>query len=118
MNIVILYGRLTQTPELHEGAGPTRAYLTIAAHQRLSSTDEPTEVSVTVYGKLARQCASGLVVGQEVSVQGRVGTRVVRLDSGEQAHVSNVVAKTVEFGRRLGALGHEDHPPPKQPTRT
>lgn len=55
----------------------------------------------------------GLIPGQEVEIQGRLSTRTVRLESGQEMQISYVVAKNVDFGKRPKSL-HDDPSPHKQ----
>ena len=113
MNIVIINGHITQAPKLQNDSNKVRTFLHVAVPRRLSSTDEPTELSVTAFGPLARQCVNGLVVGQEVEIQGRLSTHTLRLESGKDIQTSYVVAKNVDFGKR--PKSHDEGGPPPHP---
>jgi len=108
MNNVVLIGRLTRDPELRyiPGSGTAVARFGVAIDKGLSrekkqemeSKNQPTAdfINIVVWGKTAENCATYLVKGRLVGIQGRIQTGSYEKD-GIRRYTTEVVANTVEF---------------------
>ena len=108
MNSVILIGRLTRDPELRyiPNSGTAVTNFTLAVDKGLSKEKkEEMEaknmqtadfIRITVWGKMAENCANYLAKGLLTAVQGRIQTRTYE-DNGEKRYAVDVVATNVEF---------------------
>lgn len=98
----VLVGRLTRDPELrHVGAEGDIAVTTFTlAVNDGRGDDETTEfVRITVWRQQAEACATHLVKGQEVLVEGNIPTTYAWTgDDGEARSQVNLTAQRVQFG--------------------
>jgi len=109
MNSVVLIGRLTRDPELRFVAGSGRAVanFTLAIDRNLAK-DKKAEmqkkglatadfIRVVVWGKQAENCASFLVKGRLVAINGSIQTSSYKTNTGETRYSTDVLANRVEF---------------------
>ena len=107
MNQTVLIGRLTKNPELkYLQTGTANARFILAVDRGLSKEKkaeaeekgQPTTdfIPVTVWGKLAENCANYLSKGRLVAVHGRIQTGSYEKD-GQRIYTTEVVATNVEF---------------------
>ena len=107
MNNVVLIGRLTRDPELrYIQSGTAVAKFGLAVDKGLSkdkkqemeSNNQPTAdfINITVWGKMAENCATYLVKGRLVGIQGRIQTGSYDKE-GVRVYTTEVVAQNVEF---------------------
>lgn len=111
MNVVTLIGRLTRDPELryipNSGAPVTTFTLAVdkqlskEKRQELEEKGEPTAdfINIVVWGKQAENCASYLVKGRLVAIQGRIQSRSWETENGRR-YATEVVANQVQFLER------------------
>lgn len=109
MNSVVLIGRLTRDPELRYIAGSGRAVanFTLAIDRNLAKDKKaemqqkglPTAdfIRVVVWGKQAENCASFLVKGRMVAINGSIQTSSYKTNSGETRYSTDILANRVEF---------------------
>jgi len=109
MNSVVLIGRLTRDPELRfiAGSGRAVANFTLAIDRNLAKDKKaemqakglPTAdfIRVVVWGKQAENCASFLVKGRLVAVNGSIQTSSYKTNKGETRYSTDVLANRVEF---------------------
>ena len=108
MNNVILIGRLTKDPELRYTQGGTAvARFALAVDKQLSKDKkqefevkgQPTAdfINITVWGRMAENCANYLAKGRLTAVNGRIQTSTYKDDSGATRYYTDVVAREVEF---------------------
>ncbi len=109
MNSVVLIGRLTRDPELRfvPATGMAVTSFTLAVDkdlfgekkQEAISQGKPTAdfIYVTVFGKLAENCANYLHKGSKCCVQGRITTNNFVDKNGERQYKTGVTAERAEF---------------------
>lgn len=109
MNSVVLIGRLTRDPELRfiAGSGRAVANFTLAIDRNLAKDKKaemqqkglPTAdfIRVVVWGKQAENCASFLVKGRLVAINGSIQTSSYKTNTGETKYSTDVLANRVEF---------------------
>ncbi len=109
MNSVVLIGRLTRDPELRfiAGSGRAVANFTLAIDRNLAKDKKaemqqkglPTAdfIRVVVWGKQAENCASFLVKGRLVAINGSIQTSSYKTNTGETRYSTDVLANRVEF---------------------
>lgn len=109
MNSVVLIGRLARDPELRfvpaSGMAVTRLTLAVDKElfgekkQQAISQGKPTAdfINVTVFGKVAENCANYLAKGRQCAVHGRISTGSYTTQSGEKRYTTDVIADKVEF---------------------
>lgn len=109
MNSVVLIGRLTRDPELRfiptTGMAVTNFTLAVDKDlfgnkkQEVINQGKPTAdfIYITVYGKIAENCANYLHKGSKCSVQGRITTNNFVDKNGEKQYKTGVTADRVEF---------------------
>ena len=107
-NVVLLIGRLTRDPELRyiPNSGTAVCNFTLAVDKGLSkekkeemeAKNQPVAdfIRITVWGKMAENCANYLAKGLLTAVQGRIQTRTYE-ENGEKRFAVDVVATNVEF---------------------
>lgn len=105
-NKVIIIGNLTRKPELKKTASDViLTGLSIAVNSVYydKNTNEKKEscefISVTVFGKVAENCAMFLEKGQKVYVEGKIKNRVEDTEAGKRYH-TGIIASRVQFGSR------------------
>jgi len=109
MNNVILIGRLARDPELKflPGAGTAVTNFTLAVDKDLTK-EKKTEminqgkstadfIPITVFGKLAENCANFLAKGRECAIMGRIQTGSYTNKEGEKKYTTDVLANRIEF---------------------
>lgn len=101
LNKVILIGRLTRDPELRytaSGVAVTTFTLAIDRNYVNQQGGRDTDfIRVTVWRKLAENCANHLNKGRLVAVDGRLQTRSFETQEGQKRFVTEVVAEDVRF---------------------
>lgn len=109
MNSVVLIGRLTRDPELRfiptTGMAVTNFTLAVDKDlfgdkkQEAINQGKPTAdfIYVTVFGKIAENCANYLNKGSKCGVQGRITTNNYVDRNGEKQYKTGVTAERVEF---------------------
>lgn len=109
MNSVVLIGRLARDPELRfvpaTGMAVTRLTLAVDKElfgekkQQAISQGKPTAdfINVTVFGKIAENCANYLAKGRQCAIHGRISTGSYTTQSGEKRYTTDVIADKVEF---------------------
>lgn len=109
MNNVVLIGRLARDPELRfvpsTGMAVTRLTLAVDKElygerkQQAINEGKPTAdfINVTVFGKIAENCANYLSKGRQCAIQGRITTGSYTTQSGEKRYTTDVIADKVEF---------------------
>lgn len=109
MNNVILIGRLVRDPELKSiaSSGQANCTFTLAVDKNLSKAKKaemeqqgkPTAdfPRITVWGKVAENCANYLSKGSQVAVQGSIQTGSYTNKDGSKVYTTDVIASNVEF---------------------
>jgi single-strand DNA-binding protein len=127
MNSVVLIGRLTRDPELKfvpaTGMAVTRLTLAVDKDlfgdkkQQAISQGKPTAdfISITVFGKIAENCANYLAKGSQCAVHGRISTGSYTTQSGEKRYTTDVLADKVEFIGGKGQSTPNQQGKPVQP---
>ncbi len=115
MNSVVLIGRLVRDPELKfiPSSGMAVTNFTLAVDkdlfgdkkQEAISQGKPTAdfIYITVFGKIAENCANYLHKGSKCCVQGRITTSSYVDKNNNKQYKTGVTADRVEFldGKRL-----------------
>lgn len=123
MNNVVLIGRLTRDPELRylqSGMAVSRFSLAVDKNlakdkkQEMESKNQPTAdfINIVVWGKQAENCASFLVKGRLVGVQGRIQTGYYTAQDGTKRYTTDVVAERVQFleyGEKGGSQNNQQN---------
>ncbi len=109
MNSVILIGRLVRDPELRfiPASGMAVTNITLAVDKELFgdkkqeaiSQGKPTAdfIYITVFGKIAENCANYLHKGSKCCVQGRITTNSYVDKNNNKQYKTGVIADRVEF---------------------
>ena len=109
MNSVILIGRLCKDPELKfipaTGMAVTKMSLAVdkdlfgEKKQKAVSQGKATAdfINITVFGKLAENCANYLAKGKQCAVHGRISTGSYTKDDGSKVYTTDIIADKVEF---------------------
>jgi len=109
MNSVVLIGRLTRDTELRfvPATGMAVANFTLAVDkdlfgdkkQEAIKQGKPTAdfIYITVFGKIAENCANYLKKGSKCSIQGRITTNSYVDKDGAKQYKTGVIADRVEF---------------------
>ncbi|NLJ58647.1 MAG: single-stranded DNA-binding protein [Tissierellia bacterium] len=126
MNSVVLIGRLTRDPELRfiPSTGMAVAKFTLAVDrdlygerkQQAISQGKPTAdfINITVFGKIAENCANYLSKGRQCAVQGRISTGSYTTQTGEKRYTTEVIADKVEF---IGSRDQSSSPQQGKPVQ-
>lgn len=117
INSVVLTGNLTRDPEMRQARGDLSiCSLRLAVNGRRRDAasgewvDDPNFFDVTVFGRLADNCANYLSKGRPVAVSGRLDWREWETPEGQKRQAVQVIADSVQF---LG--GRDDSAPaPRQ----
>ena len=126
LNKVMLIGRLGRDPELRyiQQTGTPVTTLRLATDESYTDKDgnrvERTEWhSVSVFQRLAENCANYLVKGSLVFVEGSLQTRKWQDQQGQDRYTTEVKAARVQFLDRRGEAGkHADEgEAPRKPGR-
>ena len=103
MNHVALTGNLAQEIELHttgNGNNVTTINLAVQSDYYKAGEESKAEfISVTVWGKQAEACATNLVKGQHIEVEGRLQHRSYE-KNGEKHYATEVIAEKIKFGAK------------------
>ena len=121
LNKVILCGRLTRDPELKAlPSGIKVANFSLVTNSFYKDAaginQEQAEFhNITVFGKIAENCAAYLKKGQEVMIEGKIQTRSWDDKvSGEKKYRTEIIADSVQFGAPSKS---EEGSTPKKTTR-
>lgn len=129
VNRVILIGNLGADPEVRYTQGGTAVgNFRIATTNKFKRNDEWQEETewhrITVWGKMAENCAQYLSKGRQVYVEGRMQTRKWEDRDGNTRYTTEVVANSVVFlgskeggsgGGRSGGGGNRNRSRPEEP---
>lgn len=101
MNQVILIGRLTKDPEIRYIASSGTAVTTFSLAVNRDFKDKDGErkadfFNITVFGKIAENCANYLAKGNQCAVRGRLQNEQWEKD-GEKRYATKIIADQVEF---------------------
>ena len=102
MNVVIMIGRLTKTPELRyvPSTGKAVANFTIAVDRAYTTKDGEKQAdffNVQVWGKQAENCTNYLDKGRLVGIKGAVQNRSYETQNGEKRYITEIIAENVKF---------------------
>jgi single-strand DNA-binding protein len=101
LNRVILIGRLTRDPELRytpSGVAVTSFSLAVERNYVNQQGERGADfIRITVWRKLAENCANHLNKGRLVAIEGRLQTRSYETPEGQKRQVTEVVADDVRF---------------------
>ena len=100
MNSINLVGRLTRDPETRSSSGGTNiAGMRLAIPRRPKNGEQqaPVYVDVTVFGKLAENCAEYLDKGRRIAVSGRLEYSEWTDQEGGKHSKHEVVADQIDF---------------------
>ena len=104
MNVVSLSGRVAQDIKLIETSNDNHVItinLAVKSDYYKAGEEPKTDfLPVTVWGKLAENCAAHLVKGQLVEVEGRLQRRSYEKNS-ERCYVTDIIAEKVHFMSKL-----------------
>ena len=93
MNVVVIAGRLTQTPLLRQTAsGKSVSSFTVAVNRR----DGADFINCVVWGSQAESLAQYKKKGDQIGVIGRLSTRSYEKD-GRQVYVTEVIANDIQY---------------------
>lgn len=116
MNVVVLVGNLTESPQLRSTAGGTVANLRLAVNRHYKTQagekrEETCFLTVVVWGKQAEQCGEYLGKGSSVLIEGRLQTRDWEAKDGQRRSTVEVVAERVQFlGAKPGGSAAQSAP--------
>ena len=106
LNKAIIVGNLTRDPESKKlPTGNTVTNFSIATNEnwvdKQGVKKSKTEYhNIVVYGRIAETSAQFLKSGQSVLVEGKLQTRDWEQDNGKKAYRTEIVASSVQFGRK------------------
>lgn len=101
-NKVSIIGRLTAQPVLRDITSGSVCNLSVAVNglpNKQTGVRPVDYIPVSVFGKQAISCATHLLSGQEVSVEGRMHFRKQKIGD-KNVTVAEVIASHVEFGAK------------------
>lgn len=109
MNKFIISGRLGKQPSLNNTGNFNKVHLSIGSEKTVKSANGGYEKgvawnTVTVFGKVAENCANYLQKGQYVTVEGTVET-VQKDDS----YFTYLTASSVEFGPKAASKSNNQN---------
>ncbi len=125
VNVVVITGNLTQDPELRStGGGTSVCEMRVAVDGRRKDqngrwVDQPNYFNVVAFGAQGDNCATYLVKGRPVAIQGRLDWREWEdKEGGGKRQAVQIIAESVQFlGYRDKAEGEgrptEDHKAPE-----
>jgi single-strand DNA-binding protein len=100
MNVLSLSGRVAQDIKLIETSNDSHVItinLAVKSDYYKEGEEPKTDfIPVTVWGKLAENCAAHLVKGQLIEIEGRLQRRSYEKD-GERCYVTDAIAEKVHF---------------------
>lgn len=96
MNRVILMGRLTRDPEIHEGETMVAKY-SLAVNRR-GRSDEADFINCVAFGKSAEFASNYLKQGTRLLVEGRMQTGSYTNKDGQKVYTTDVIVENQEFG--------------------
>ncbi|MEO0271225.1 MAG: single-stranded DNA-binding protein [candidate division WOR-3 bacterium] len=127
MNLVILSGRLVQSPEIRftpQGRAISRFRLASTRPYRDPSTGDWKEdtlfINVVTFGALAERVNQKLSKGSPVFIEGRLQSRTFETQNGEKRSVVEVVGLRVQFLEKekteeISVAPEEELPPEEIP---
>lgn len=122
LNLVQIIGRLGRDPELRYGqSGGAVANLNVATDESYNDRDgnkvERTEWHrITVFGRMAENCANFLTKGSLVYAEGSLTTRKWQDQNGQDRFTTEIKAQRVQFLDRQG--GQDDGQQQRQGRQT
>lgn len=122
LNLVQIIGRLGRDPELRYGqSGGAVANFNVATDESYNDRDgnkvERTEWHrITVFGRMAENCANFLTKGSLVYVEGSLTTRKWQDQNGQDRFTTEIKAQRVQFLDRQG--GQDDGQQQRQGRQT
>ena len=117
MNKVFISGNLGSQPEAKQTkSGMAVTNLSVATNERTKVDGEWTDHTewhqVTVFGGQATNCATWLVKGSKVLVEGKLRTRKWTDANGNERKTTEIVADRVEFMSKPAKLNNGGPPAP------
>ena len=106
MNNVVLVGRLARDPELrYTNSQIPVCQFTLAVDRRVKPGEDKKAdfIRITVFNKIAENCAKFLSKGKQAAVQGRLQTGSYQSKNGETVYTTDVIASEVQFLTPVGA---------------
>ncbi len=99
MNKVILVGRLTRDPDIHQANDKKVARFTIAVDRRFKqdggeNADFP---NIVAFGKTAEFIEKYFYKGMKIALDGRLQTGSYKNRDGNTVYTTDVIAENVEF---------------------
>lgn len=110
MNKVILVGRLTKDPDIHQAGDKLVARFTIAVDRRFkqdggASADFP---NIVAFGKTAEFIQKYFYKGMKIALDGRLQTGSYTNRDGNTVYTTDVIAEAVEFAESKKAGNTND----------
>ena len=100
LNVVILMGRVSKTPQLRKSGETSIANFDIAVDNKIKKEDGSrgtTFISVVCFNNIAESVTKHLDKGSRVAVHGSLNQRSYLRNDGSKANVYEVLADSVEF---------------------
>lgn len=100
LNRVLLIGRLAKDVELKytpTGTAVAKFSLAVGGKPKPDGSDTVSFFYVTVWGKLAENCAAFIAKGKQIAVDGRLEQKRWSTQDGQNRYSVEVVAERVEF---------------------
>ena len=104
INKAIIYGNITNTPELRAlPSGQKTTSFSVATNRVYKGKDEEKREEVTyhnvvAFGKQAETIAQYMKKGSSIMIEGRITTRSWDGQDGKKNYRTEVIAETVQFG--------------------
>lgn len=96
MNLVVLIGRLTGSPELKQTSTNKDVVTFTLAINRLTG-DEADFVNCVAWDKTALFITNYMAKGDRIGVQGRIQTRTYNKQDGSKGTITEVIVERAEF---------------------
>ena len=106
INKAIIYGNITNTPELRAlPSGQKTTSFSVATNRVYKGKDdekreEVTYHNVVAFGKQAETIAQYMKKGSSIMIEGRITTRSWDGQDGKKNYRTEVIAETVQFGTK------------------
>jgi len=120
MNVAILMGRLTATPELRQttsGIAVTSFTLAIDRYTKAGDEKKADFINIIAWRQTAEFVANYFKKGQLVAVEGSIQTRKYQDKEGNNRIAFEVVASNVHFAEAKRDSNPNDANKPAEPTR-
>lgn len=98
MNVVNLYGRLAQMPELKNGKNANYTYFSLAVSRPFSKNKETDFFNIVAFGKTAEFICNYFKKGQLIIIMGYIINDNYIDKNGNKREQIKVIADQVEFG--------------------